>query len=95
MTAVGKNLDSYSSKYENFVLLWDFNVEPTEDATEEFLKVYNLKNLVKGPTCFKNFDKISCVDLMLTNKTKSSQTSQIIETGISNFHKTVTTVLTV
>ena len=32
--AVGKNLDSYSSKYEKFILLGDFNVEPTEDATE-------------------------------------------------------------
>ena len=95
MTAVGKNLDSYSSKYENFILLWNFNVEPTEDAMEEFLKVYNLKNLVKGPTCFKNFDKPSCIDLILTNKTKSFQTSQIIETGISDFYKMVMTVLTI
>ena len=26
---VGKNLDSYSSKYENFILLGGFNVKPT------------------------------------------------------------------
>ena len=45
--AVGENLDSYSSKYEKLILLEDFNVESTEDAIEEFLKVYNLKNLVK------------------------------------------------
>ena len=45
--AVGENLDSYSSKYEKLILLGDFNVESTEDAIEEFLKVYNLKNLVK------------------------------------------------
>ena len=70
MAAVGKNLDSYSSKYENFILLGDFNVEPTEDAMEEFIKVYNLKNLVKGPTCFKNPDKLSCINLILTNKSK-------------------------
>ena len=95
MGAVGKNLDSYSSKYENFILLLDFNVEPTEDAMEEFLKVYNLKNLVKGPTCFKNFEKTSCIDLILTNKTKSFQISQINETDISDFHKMVMTVLTV
>ena len=30
LRAVGKNLDSYSSKYENFILLGDFNIEPTE-----------------------------------------------------------------
>ena len=48
------NLHSYSSHYKNFILLGDFNVEPTEDAMEEFMKVYNLKNLVKGPTYFKS-----------------------------------------
>ena len=55
--AFGKNLDSYSSKYENFILSGDSSVEPTENAMEEFMKVYNLKNLVKGPTCFKSSDK--------------------------------------
>ena len=49
--ATGKNLDSYSSKYENFIFLEDFNVEPTKDAMEEFMKGYILKNLVKVPTC--------------------------------------------
>ena len=95
MGAVGKNLHSYSSKYENFILLGDFKVEPTEDAMEEFMKVYNLKNLVKGPTCFKHPDKPSCIDLILTNRSKSFQTSQIIETGITDFHKMVITVLKV
>ena len=89
------NLHSYSSHYKNFILLGDFNVEPTEDAMEEFMKVYNLKNLVKGPTCFENPDKPSCIDLTLSNKSKTFQTSQIIETGISDFHKMVMTVLKV
>ena len=89
------NLDSYSSHYKNFILLGDFNVEPTEDAMEEFMKVYNLKNLVKGPTCFENPGKPSCIDLTLSNKSKTFQTSQIIETGISDFHKMVMTVLKV
>ena len=39
LRAVGKNLDSYSSKYKNFVLLWDFNLEPIENGMEEFMKV--------------------------------------------------------
>ena len=65
MRAVGRNLDSYSSKYENFILLGDFNVKLTEDAMEEFMKVYNLKNLVKGPTYCKKSDKPSCIGLTL------------------------------
>ena len=75
-------------------MLEDFSVEPTEDAMEEFM-VYNLKNLVKGPTCFKNPGKHSCIDLIPTNKSKSFQTFQIIETGISDFHKMVMIVLKV
>ena len=93
--AVGKNLDSYSSKNKKFILLGDFNVKPTEDAMEEFMKVYNLNNLVKEATCFKNSEKPSCIKLILTNNSKLFQTSQIIETGISDFHKMVIAVLNV
>ena len=37
LRAVGKNLDTNSSKYENFILLRNVNVEPTEDAMKEFM----------------------------------------------------------
>ena len=59
----------------------------------DFLDIYNLKNLVKHPTCFKNPDRPSCIDLILTNKIKSFQPSILVETGISDFHKMVVTVL--
>ena len=60
MKAVRKNPDSYSSKNEKFILLCDFNFEPTEYAMKEFIEVENIKHLVKGPNCFKNSDKPSC-----------------------------------
>ena len=41
----------------------------------EFMKVYNLKNLVKWPTYFKNPNKPSCIDLILTSKSKNFWTS--------------------
>ena len=31
-----KNLDNYSSKYDNFILLGDLNSEPTESAVRDF-----------------------------------------------------------
>ena len=65
----------------------DFNTEPTESAMREFMNIYNLKNLIKGPTCYKNPGKPSCIDLILTNKSRSFHSSHIIETGISDFHK--------
>ena len=60
----------------------DFNTETTESAMGEFMNIYNLKNLIKGPTCYENLDKPLCIDLILTNKTRSFHSSHIIETGI-------------
>ena len=48
--AIGKNIDLCSGIYENFIIMGDFNAEPTENAMEEFMKLYNLKNLFKEPT---------------------------------------------
>ena len=95
LRAIGRNLDLCSGKYENFILMGDFNAEPTENAMEEFMKVYNLKNLVKGPTCYKNPAKPSCIDLILTNRHRSFHSSHIIETGISDFHKMTVSVMKV
>ena len=58
-----------------------------------FCTNYNLKNLVKEPTCFKNIDKSSCVDLILTNKPSYFQTTTAVETGISDFHKFTLTII--
>ena len=59
----------------------------------DFCNVYNLSNLVKEPTCFKNPDNPSCIDLFLTNRPKCFQSTMTMETGISDFHKMVITVL--
>ena len=93
LQAVGKNLDLCSGRYENVIIMGDFNTEPTESAMGEFMNIYNLKNLIKGPTCYKNPDKPSCIDLILTNKSRSFHSSHIIETGISDFHKMTVSVM--
>ena len=71
----------------------DFNAEPTEHAMVEFMQTYSLRNLIKGPTCFKNPEKPSCIDLILTNRYNCFQGSYLIETGISDFHKMALTVM--
>ena len=58
-----------------------------------FCESYNLTNLIKQPTCFKNLKKHSCIDLILTNKPKSFQTICVIETGLSDFHGLTVSVL--
>ena len=75
------------------LLNWgDFNCEPSEPAISDFCDIYNLKNSIKVPTCFKNPTNPLCIDLILTNRYISFQNSTATETGISDFHKMIVTV---
>ena len=56
----------YTRKYENTLLIDDFNVEPNEANMNVFFNQYKLKSLNKEPTCFKNVNKPSYIDLSLT-----------------------------
>ena len=49
--------------------------------------------MINRPTCFMNLEKLSCMDLILTNCPRSFQNSCAIETGLSDFHKLVVTVI--
>ena len=51
-----------------------------------------LKCIIKEPTCYKNPDNPTCIDLILTNCPKNFQESSTLETGLSDFHKMVLTV---
>ena len=75
------------------MLLGNFNSEPSENAIIEFCKEYKLENLVKGATCYKNPEKPSCSDLILTNRRRRFHGNHIIETGLSDFHKMTVTVM--
>ena len=58
-----------------------------------FCSIYNLKNLVKEPTCSKNVENPSCIDLILTNKPLYFQTTKAIETDLSDFHRLTITIM--
>ena len=87
------SLDLYSAKYENIILIGDFNVSPEESHMETFCESYGLKNLIKVPTCYKNPQNPSGIDLILTNSPLSFQSSGVVETGLSDFHKMNATVM--
>ena len=59
---------------------------------KSFMEIFHLKNLIKVPTCFKS-DNPKCIDLILTNKHHSFQDSSAIETGLSDFHSMIVTIL--
>ena len=90
---ISKALDDLSKKYDNFILLGNFNNEPEENNMSNFLNIYHLKNIVKQKTCFKNPERPSCIDLILTDSSRSFQDTCTVETGLSDFHKLVVTVL--
>ena len=60
---------------------------------KNFIYERNLKNLVKEPTCFKNVENPTTIDLFLTNFSRSFFSTKTITTGISDFHKMVLTIL--
>ena len=54
------------TKYGNFLIVGDFNSELSESAMGNYCEKYHLHNLVKSSTSFKNPEKQSCTDLILT-----------------------------
>ena len=93
LEAVRRSLDIYSALYENTILVGDFNVDVNDPVMGFFCESYNFKNLIKDPTCFKNPENPSCIDLILTNSPYSFQNSCVIETGLSDFHKMTVSVM--
>ena len=90
---LSKVTDRNSSHYGKYVCIGDLNSETSETALTKFCDLYKLKNLVREATCFKNPDNPLCIDLFLTNCSRSFQDIQVIETGLSDFHKMNLTVL--
>ena len=88
-----KGLALYSSKYENFIVLGDFNVDMDNSYMTVFCYTYDLNCLIKEPTCYKNPENPSCIDLILTNNPKRFQSSCVAETGLSDFHRMTFTVM--
>ena len=82
LETISRTLDTFSTKYENVLLLGDF-----DEAMKNFCSSYCLNSLIKQPTCFKNPENPSCIDLILTNKTRSFQSACVVETGLSDFHR--------
>ena len=93
LNQLGPAIDQYIPHYDNLILLGDFNSETCETCMTEFCDTYNLSNLIKDPTCFKNPLNPSSIDVILTNRIRSFQYSKVIETGLSDCHMMTITVL--
>ena len=90
---ISKVLDLTTANYEHLFFMGDLNSEVKEKCFREFCHLYNLKNLINMPTCFKNPSNPSCIDLMLANHPRSFQNLLAIDTGLSDFHRMTVTVM--
>ena len=90
---LSKIIDRNSSRYDKYLCIGDFNSETSETELRNFCDLYKLKNLVSESTCFKNPDNPPCIDLFLKNCSRRFQDTQVIETGLSDFHKMNLTIL--
>ena len=93
LNTISANLDLYSSKYEYIIVIGDFNAEVNDKFMSNFCESYNLSSLIKESTCYKNPENHSSIDLILTNSPHRFQCSSVVETGLSDFHKMIVTVM--
>ena len=84
-------LDFYYPRYDDIVIIGDFNLEPSNNVLINFMSQYKLYNLVQKNTCFKS-TRGTCIDLILTNRKFSFQLTNTLETGLSDFHHLIYTM---
>ena len=92
---VTKNLALYSSNYENLIIFGDTNVSIDNSCMAGFCNIYDLRSLITKPTCYKNPENPTYIELIFTNHPLNFQNSCVLETGLSDFHKMTVTSMKV
>ena len=82
----------YSTIYKNFLIMGDFNCTADSSIMKGFLENFDLSSILNKPTCFKSQEG-TCIDLILTNKRSNFMHTDAIETGISDHHLLIHTML--
>ena len=77
-------IDHFATKYDNHLIMGDFNMEPNNRMFKSFLESNNLTTLIKTNTCFKG--KESSIDLILTNRKYLFKYTSSYEKGLSDHH---------
>ena len=97
-----KSVDMAINKYDNIILMGDINVDMSNlnntstcfYDVNEFCDIFNLTNLIKKATCLTpTAENPSLIDIILTNRPRSFKNNVTVETGLSDHHRMVLTVL--
>ena len=84
-------VDHYSSIYDNHIILGDLNLEPDSPILVSFMQSLNLFNIIKSNTCFRGHG--TSIDLILTNRKYCFKLSSTLETGLSDHHHLIYSML--
>ena len=85
-------LDFYNTAYENIIIIGDFNMTIENHYFNDFMEMFALSYLISNPSCFQSINP-TCIDLTLTNKPNLFKLSAKFETGPSDHHKLVSTIM--
>ena len=92
------SLSKAVNKFDNLIVMGDFNIDVTKencsgfDKLEELCNTFNLTNFIKSETCYTNNHK-STIDLFFKNKPLSFQGTSSTKTGLSDCHKLISTFM--
>ena len=84
--------DFYNKSSQQLLVIGDFNMITSNPILSSYIENNGMYSLLKTPTCFKSRPG-RCIDLMLTNMKHSFMQSQSFETGFSDCHHLVYTIL--
>ena len=91
LNSLANIIDHFTKRFDNYIIIGDFNLEPSNTTLKYFLDSNGLHYLIKGHTCFQG--KGSLIDLILTNRKFSFKNIQSFETGLSDHHHMLYTKL--
>ena len=82
----------YFSTFDSIIVIGDMNLEPDSPEMSNFIESHSFFNHMKQKTCWKS-SRGSCIDLILSNKKHSLFNTGTLETGLSDHHSLVYSML--
>ncbi len=82
----------YFSSFDSIIVIGDMNLEPDSPEISSFIESHSFFNHMKEKTCWKSTQG-SCIDLILSNRKYSLFNTGTLETGLSDHHLLVYSML--
>ena len=91
VSAISSILDKCSLESKCYYMIGDFNVNLSisPNALSDVFDSYDLKNIIKEPTCYKNVSNPTLLDPIVTNNIKRLIGCLNVCIGVSDFHNIV------